>query len=236
MFIWLKSLVCVLAVAAIATDLPAATYRLQPGSRIQLNGSSTVHDWSFDSREVSGSVFIPVGYDVIDQLFAEWTASQPPDLETAYGRRDTIQSWSGHLTMPVDSLENDNPRQKRDMQQALKGDQFPIITCSLTNVVAIRPVEQTTDALLIQTLGYLEIAGQRRPATIAFTATPNGDRTYRAEGRVQIRMSDFDIDPPSAMFGLLRAHDDVDLAFTLLFDRTDGDRQVPLSDQPQDAE
>jgi hypothetical protein len=42
------------------------------------------------------------------------------------------------------------------------------------------------------------------------------DGTYQATGSLPLLMSDFGIDPPTAMFGLIKVHDQITVRFKLI--------------------
>ncbi len=68
----------------------------------------------------------------------------------------------------------------------------------------------------IHAQGTLTAAGGTRPTEIIATATPSADGQLRLTGEVEFRMTDFGIDPPTAMLGSLRAHDEVTVTFDVI--------------------
>lgn len=61
--------------------------------------------------------------------------------------------------------------------------------------------------------GQLFIAGQKRTIPINGTTKKLSDELIEVEGSVNLTMSDFGIDPPTAMFGTLTTGDEVTIAY-----------------------
>ena len=212
----------VLLIAAV--ERPIYVYEVADTSVIRLLGTSTVTDWTFESRQVSGDTTVPLPAAVIEQLFLRMKAGERPDLDAIRDAYSAGIVWKGQLTVPVVSLKTDSEARRRDMQRALKIDRFPLIFCTLTNVVEIEYHAVLTNALDIGASGYLEIAGQQRPVDVPFSAERIGEQLYRIRGETGILMSDFGITPPTALWGLIKAHDAVRVAFDLQYDLSRGTR------------
>jgi len=64
--------------------------------------------------------------------------------------------------------------------------------------------------------GHLYVAGEGRDLQFQVSGTDTGDGALRILGRVTIKMTDFGIQPPTAMLGLLKSKDEVTIHFDLM--------------------
>jgi hypothetical protein len=60
------------------------------------------------------------------------------------------------------------------------------------------------------------MAGSKRRITFFATGRQDGSGKLTGTGSVDLKMTDFGIDPPSALLGLVRAHDDIRVRFNLV--------------------
>jgi polyisoprenoid-binding protein YceI len=99
-----------------------------------------------------------------------------------------------------------------NLYKALKADETQEITYILATFDAA-PGEASEFTL--KTNGTLAIAGKENKLTMDVVATRLPDGTVKATGMVPIKMTDFGIKPPTAMFGTLRTGDEVRVNFAL---------------------
>lgn len=64
--------------------------------------------------------------------------------------------------------------------------------------------------------GVLTMAGESRPIAIVADAKLDANKRMEVKGSVDLKMSDFGIDPPTAMFGSLQTGDEVTIKYQLL--------------------
>lgn len=172
------------------------TYRLSGSNGIQIAGTSTLSDWTVASREVAGEM--------------TFTPTQKGTTETF--RTGIIRA--GKATLQVSSIRSEKGEtMDAKMYKALKGDSHPEITFVLT-----KPVQVTRSAGKISAAGNLEIAGVTRPMTFELDLTfANGN--FHLEGSENLRLSDFEIAPPTAMFGQIVTGDEITVKLDLTFAR-----------------
>jgi polyisoprenoid-binding protein YceI len=117
------------------------------------------------------------------------------------------------LLVPVDSIDCGSRRMNRDFHEAMEASEHPEIRFELTDA---RTVTGSDDGDRIAAEGTLTIAGRSRIVEISATARSAAHGNYRVLGRKELRMTDFGIDPPTALAGLIRAHDRIVIRFDLL--------------------
>jgi polyisoprenoid-binding protein YceI len=68
----------------------------------------------------------------------------------------------------------------------------------------------------IPATGTVEIAGVRRPITFDLNLT-FAENAFRLQGSQSLKMSEFEIEPPTAMFGQIVTGDEIVVELDLLF-------------------
>jgi hypothetical protein len=98
----------------------------------------------------------------------------------------------------------------------LKADRDSLIIYELRNASVTYDSTRYNGSFGLRTVGKLTIAGKTREDTIYTSVKMLPDRRYEIVGEKSISMLDFDIDPPSAFFGLIRANENLIVKFDLL--------------------
>lgn len=170
--------------------IAAATVPLtfQSGSRVWVQGTSTVRSYRCESTQLSGSA----------------TTAGTEVAQLAQGR--------GELTIPLSSLDCNNGTMNGHMRNALKAQQNPNIRFRATSV-AVTPSGATTAN--VRLTGPLTIAGETREVTVNATAAWQNGR-LRLTGTKQLSMTDFGVQPPRLMAGTMRVHAPVTIGFDVV--------------------
>lgn len=70
---------------------------------------------------------------------------------------------------------------------------------------------------LIKTTGNLTISGVTREVAIDVYCVVNNDTSISCSGTETLKMSDYEVKPPSFMLGAMKTGDDITLDFTLVY-------------------
>lgn len=196
-------------------EADAESFTALPESRVQLNGSATLRRWRCENRQVSG--FVEVGLSLQDIHRLETALLNGADLTAPNLDLPVSSPPRARITVPVRSLICGNDAMERDMYGALKAEQFPTIEYEFSHVESVAVLQEAgAIRFKIQTEGILEIAGSRQVVRMDVTIERQGEDTFKIFGKKRVKMTDFGITPPSAFWGLIRAHDPVDVIFDLL--------------------
>jgi len=102
----------------------------------------------------------------------------------------------------------------KDLAEALKAEQHPKIKlelCSLTFPEAAH--SEAWQKVKAET--FLTIAGTTRTVNMMVQARQSGQNEYQIKASKELKMTDFGIDPPTALLGLIKVKDDITLHFDL---------------------
>ncbi len=102
----------------------------------------------------------------------------------------------------------------KDLAKALKAEQYPKITlelCSLT----FSEAAHTEEWQHVQAETFMTIAGTTRSLSLTAKAKQIEDEKFMIKSSTEIKMTDFGIDPPTALLGLVKVKDTIVLTFDL---------------------
>lgn len=168
---------------------------LAEGHEMLIDGTSNVRDWEARANTIDAT-FILSEFDMSD--FSTLTSDHFETLE---------------LSIPVEDIESGSGRLTNNLQKYLKGDDHPIITFNLSDIESI---SVDGNQATITANGVINAAGVDHETTMNVDATfENGSVTF--SGTQQLKMTDFNIDPPTAMLGSIRARDEIDIIYSLTF-------------------
>ncbi len=178
-------------------------------SRVTVEGTSTLHDWHVEGRRVGGYVIVQE-----HELAALWGAS---DLSTQ-SLAPTVR-----VEIPVTSLTSGKRGMDETIYKALKATTHPMITYRLESAqITTRQTNQRDDAdrsLTIETKGVLTVAGAEQTVDILMQIRRLTENRLEISGDTSLRMTEFGIDPPPAMLGMLRTGDTVHVHWTWVLAR-----------------
>jgi polyisoprenoid-binding protein YceI len=140
-----------------------------------------------------------------------WTmTSKEPALQVAFdlaadGTPTQVKNLS--LTVAAQSLKSQHNGMDKNAYSSLKVDKYKNITFVLTSA----KVEKGT----IQCTGSLTIAGVTKPVTLdaAVSTKPNG--ILHCQGSKTFKMSEYQVEPPTFMFGSVKTGDEITVTFNL---------------------
>jgi len=114
------------------------------------------------------------------------------------------------IVVPVTALASDRDNFTADLHKALKADQFPEIVFSLARLEK-RPGGATA-------YGTLQVAGVTREVALPLvTSTRNG--ALWVTGSIDLVMTDFGIEPPTALLGTIKTDAKVTVRFETVLTR-----------------
>lgn len=168
---------------ALAGGAIAQSFTFDSASKIWVEGTSSVHDWSCDVAQFAGTV-----------------AAEPAD-----GGLASLTGTS--LTVPVQGIDCDNGTMNGKLRDALGSSPVRYALKSAT------PGAPDADGWFsVRTSGDLTINGTTRTIQMSVRGKAvNGG--YRFTGQHALKMTDYGISPPTAMLGALKTGDQVTVHF-----------------------
>ena len=160
---------------------------------VKISGGSNVHDWTMNAQN-----------PVCEAAFGSLTAEEniPKNL--------TSLSFS----VNTKSLKSEHSSMDGRTYKTLKADNFPKITFKLSNAV-VTPVKK--NRFSVRANGTLTIAGTSKNITMMVNGEVKEDGSIQCTGQQKLKLTDFNIQPPSFMLGAMKVDNDLTIDFNLTF-------------------
>ena len=163
---------------------------------IWITGGSTLHDWKVVAEEVS-----------------DFPTSLELDAE------DLLDIDDFSFTVDVKSMDGGRgPAMNNKIYKALLADTHPEIIFNQEKAVQFKMSESDAGNKGVID-GSVIIAGKKRNIAIQAKGE-NSNGQLKFTGEMPLKLSDFDIEPPSAMFGQIQTKDDIVVHFELVYQKS----------------
>lgn len=156
----------------------------QSNTQLSIDGTSTVHDWTIEAEEFEGKADVTIENNALA----------------------SINSLS--FDVPVKSLKSGKSPMDDNTYEALKADDHPVIKYQFRSMDNVRVEGNTTT---MDTKGVLTIGGESKIVNMKVISEAGNSITFR--GDITFKMSVFEIDPPTAVFGTIKTGDQVTINF-----------------------
>jgi len=173
-------------------------YSVSDETKMTVSGTSTLHDWTSEVNEVKG-------YVEVDENFAGDGKVNVDDVVKLV-----------NISVPVKSIIS--PRgatMDKKTYNALKSEEHPEIIFALKdNKVSSVDGEGFT----VEAAGDLTIAGVTKQVSFPVHGKISGDK-MNFEGAYKLNMIEYEMEPPTAMFGQIVTGEEVEIKFDLVVNR-----------------
>ena len=166
---------------------------LQPDSKLWVEGKSSLKSWSCKAGQVD-AVVEALKSNAVNDLLAGDKAVRSVDV-----------------TVPSEKMDCSNGTMNDHMRKALKVGDFPTISFHLASY----DVNKASNGITGTLNGTLTLGGVKKPITISATgADDNG--ALHVLGSYDLNMTDYDLKPPTLLFGRIKVRENVTVKFDLL--------------------
>jgi len=115
------------------------------------------------------------------------------------------------ITVVTESLKSGKSGMDKNAYEALKSKDNKEVTFTSTKV--------KVSGELVTATGELCIAGAKKNTTITATCAVQSNGEINCKGSKKIKMTEYNVDPPTAMFGTIKTGDDLEIVFDVTFTR-----------------
>lgn len=112
------------------------------------------------------------------------------------------------LTIPVEAIKSGKSAMDKNTYEALNEEAYPNIEFSLDEV-------HSTSGDKVKASGKLSIAGETRPVTLTADYDLDNSNMISLRGSYTMKMTDFGVDPPTAVFGTIKTGDEITIDYNL---------------------
>lgn len=142
----------------------------------------------------------------------ECNYNSPPAADTLeYAvefKESEIHVEGDELNMYVESFDCGKKGINRDFRKTLRSEEYPTI-----NVTLERLIHENGRPVIAEVL--ITLAGVSRIYQVDISNQTLNNDVREIYGKQVIRLSDFNLEPPRALFGLVKVRDEMDINFTL---------------------
>jgi len=189
------ALAALFTMAFIATPQAQTIYQINPATAInmKLSGTSTLHKWNMNATSFTGDAQFGFNPANASQL-------------------TSIKSLS--FSLPVLNLKSNERGLDKNAYKALKSGAYKNIAYKLTTA-NVQPA--IGNKYLVKTTGNLSIAGVTNAIDMNVYCVVNKDATITCTGSEHLKMTDYEVKPPTFMLGAMKTGDDITLDFTMVY-------------------
>lgn len=155
-------------------------------SRLWIEGSSNVNNFRCNAGRYRGQV-------------------EPPTSDT------TVKV---EVDVAVEGLDCGKRRMNRDLYETLRSKSHPQISFQYVSTESMTYLDETDRYELIVN-GRLTVAGHTTDIQFPLDAEVLEDGMIRATGKTDLKMTDYNVEPPSALLGLVRVDNELTVHFEL---------------------
>jgi hypothetical protein len=171
--------------------LAQSKYQSYGGVKIVVEGTSNIHDWEMNaSNGTCNAVF---------------------SLNAA-GGLSAMNSLG--FAMAAEGLKSEHKAMDKNTYKAMNTEKYPLI-----NFFSSSCTLQSTGGnnFIIHSHGKLTISGVTKDVELTATAVFNpADKSVSCTGSYKLKMTEYNVEPPSIMFGTIKTGNDLNIKYTLL--------------------
>lgn len=183
-------------------------YEAQPGSKVRINATSTIHDWSVESQMIGGAM--------------ELETSTAADLKSMKVKPKV------EVAIPVRSLKSGKKPMDTVMYNAMKQTDHPKIEYHLTQLTPAG-TGTAADSYVYTAVGALTVSGVTRTNSMTVNISRIDKTQLKVTGTTNLKMTDFGIKPPAPdlALGLIKTGDDIKITFEWITAQTETATKTP---------
>lgn len=172
-------------------QVQAQTYTLQnESSELTVFGTSNIHDWEIDVEKQSGSL----------------TLNKDAELELA----------ALEIEIEAESMKSGKSGMDKNTYKAMNTSKFPGIRFRLAGPAEISKTADNTYKVKVP--GDLTISGVTKATDLEFELKDNGN-TVELTGEKLLNMTEYNIEPPTALMGTIKTGEEVTLKFKTILNQ-----------------
>ena len=162
---------------------------------LKIEGTSNAHDWDMQAEDISGELSAKVRNSIVENF------------------------KNADIKVNAEELESGKRIMNNKTYEALKTEEHPRIKFQLKSVEDLYTAGSNFSG---KANGVLTIAGNSQTVSIPFSGKINGDGQFSVSGDYSLKMTEYNIDPPKAMFGSLKTGDEVTIKYDFVFQEKSG--------------
>jgi hypothetical protein len=172
----------------------AVRYSIEQGSQLSIQGTTNVNSFECFSKQAFNQQAVQLAID-------------PVTKAVSFDR--------AVLHIKVKELDCDNSKMNADLCDALNYERFPNITIKLHDAKLVSgSISSEWSEIIVN--ATLKITDQERRVELRAKGKIVDGGRYRFVANKALKMTDFGVEPPTALMGLIRVRDEITINFDLV--------------------
>jgi len=199
--VYLVLLTILISSTAFSQNGSSLISRFQPESKLWLEGTSTLHDFTITANNIKSSI----------------------NFESSMNENNSLEEFKItylKLIVPIWKLDSGNESMDENTQEALSSDENPNIIFALTSPVdfSFDNINEV-DSVQINSSGTLLVARIEKPILLIITVIKQSESQFVIKGSKKLLMTDFGVEPPSMFFGTMNTGNEITVKFEMILNR-----------------
>ncbi len=173
----------------------AQTFKVTDASTMTIYGSANVTDWEAKAKTITGEIRMN------NSDMSDWSGADASWFESV------------EIAIKVEDIDADSRRMNNNMHGYLKKDQYPEITYRLVEAKELALLDNPGVKLTVR--GVISAAGAEKEIVHDVEVRKNDSGGLVVSGSQDLKMTDFGIDPPTAVLGSIRSRDEMNITFEI---------------------
>uniref|UniRef100_UPI0040494ECF YceI family protein n=1 Tax=Fulvivirga sp. TaxID=1931237 RepID=UPI0040494ECF len=186
-----NALLMLMLIPALLKAQSTSKFVIDPSSSFTLSGVSNVNEFDCELKEGFCEDQLSIGYS---------------------HKNGNVYFKNANLSVSVSKFDCNSKYITRDMKKTLKEEEFPFMEFELLSIENFTSNKNTCP----MAEALVTISGHTNKYYLKYELTPLTDSTYQIKMGSDFKMKDFNIDPPTAMMGLIKVHDTITVEIDLL--------------------
>ena len=177
--------------------------------------SSTMVSFEIDDR----SILNLTGKTNVNSFDCEWRDrfSKASVLMTCTEGGNVMLFDKASILLRTTSLDCNNEIMNEHLRQTMKSDQYPFIAVSIETVkITGGSLKNIGESAMLKAEALFTITNVRRKVILDVRAHRESENQFRFTSTTLIKMTDYGIEPPTALLGLIKVRDTISLNFDLI--------------------
>lgn len=171
------------------TGMAQVQYSSVPGVNIKVEGTSNIHDWEMNANNGSCAGVFTLA---------------------ANGSLTAVSNLS--FSMVAEGLKSEHKAMDKNTYKAMNTDKYPNITYTSNSLV----VKPGSGGYIITAKGKLSISSVAKDVELAAFCTVAADKSITCSGSYKMKMTDYNVTPPSIMFGAIKTGNEVTIKYSFV--------------------
>lgn len=159
-------------------------------AKISIDGTSNIHDWTMNSEKGNCNALFTIG---------------------ANNALTAVSSLA--FAVNVETLKSEHKAMDKNTYKAMNTDKNPAITFNAATAT-VKPAGGANYTVTAH--GKLTINGTVKDVDITATCTVNADKSITCSGSYKLNMTQYNVTPPSIMFGMIKVGDPITVRFNFI--------------------